>query len=324
MLTLILITILIAALLAYISIPFAFRLSKKMNLYGIDVHKEWKPPIPKIGGISIVISVIASTLILSFLFGLFRNEVLAFTISSLSAAVIGFYEDFKELNPIIKPLLLAFCGFPIIFFGAYYPYPDIPFIGRRALSIVYPILIYVAFSIVTNAINGMDVLNGSMGLTSLVVSSTMLLISSIKGDLIPALLSASLVGSLAVFGIYNKYPAKLFSGNVGSLFVGACLISVAIIGSVEVAFLIAILPQIMNEFHIIYSMRGIKSAKAYPERPIIVNSGLIHANPSRKAPLTLVRMIAARRPLSEKEIVEIMVIVCLFSAALAIFTEFLL
>lgn len=324
MLTLTIISLLTAALLTFLSIPIALRISRKMNLYGIDIHKEWKPLVPKIGGLSIAIGTVASILMISLISGMLSKEIIGFALSSLIAASIGFYEDCREINPYIKPLLLALCGFPIIFFGSYNPYPDIPFVGRRQLTIIYPILIYIAYAIVTNAINSMDVLNGSMSLTSLISSSTLLLISLIKGDMIPALLSASLIGSLIVFGFYNKYPAKLFSGNVGSLFVGASMLSIAIIGSMEIALLIAILPQIMNEFHIIYSMRGLKSAKSYPERPVILNNGLIYANFSRNAPLTLVRMIVSRDALSEKEIVNIMLVLCSFSAFLSILTEFLL
>ncbi|MCS7136143.1 MAG: hypothetical protein RMJ14_00895 [Nitrososphaerota archaeon] len=297
-------------------------MAKRANLFGVDVHKSWKPLIPKIGGISVFIGVTMSVLITSFLFNMVNNRVLAFIISTELAALLGLWEDFRELNPVLKPILLALIGLPIVFMNAYYPYPNLPFVGKRMLTIIYPILVPIAFTIVTNAVNSMDVLNGSMTFTSIVATSTIFLITLIKGNFLPAYLCAALLGALAVFAYYNKYPAKLFPGNVGSLYVGASLISIAIIGSVEVALLIAILPQITNEFHIIYSMRGFKSAKNLSERPVFVENDMLSANPSKRAPLTLVRMITSRCKLSENEVVKMLIIISIISAVLALITEF--
>lgn len=317
-----LISFILAALISYALMPFVKNLAKRANLFGVDVHKSWKPLIPKIGGISVFIGVTMSVLITSFLFNMVNNKVLAFIISTELAAILGLWEDFRELNPVLKPILLALIGLPIVFMNAYYPYPNLPFVGKRMLTIIYPILVPIAFTIVTNAVNSMDVLNGSMTFTSIVATSTIFLITLIKGNLLPAYLCTALLGALAVFAYYNKYPAKLFPGNVGSLYVGASLISIAIIGSVEVALLIAILPQITNEFHIIYSMRGFKSAKNLSERPVFVENDMLSANPSKRAPLTLVRMITSRCSLSENEVVKMLIIISIISAVLALITEF--
>jgi len=316
------ISFILSALLSYALVPFVKNLAKKANLFGVDVHKSWRPLIPKIGGIAIFVGVIVSILITSFLFNMVDNRVLAFIISTELAAIVGLWEDFRELNPVLKPVLLALVGLPIVFMGAYYPYPNLPFVGKRTLTILYPILVPIAFTIVTNAINSMDVLNGSMTFTSLVAASNIFLITLIKGNVLPAYLCASLLGSLAVFAYYNKYPAKLFPGNIGSLYVGASLISIAIIGSVEIALLVTILPQITNEFHIIYSMRGFRSAKNLSERPVFVENDMLTANPSKKAPLTLVRMLTSKCSLSESEAVKMLVIISIFSAILALITEF--
>lgn len=317
-----LISFILATLISCALIPFVKNLAKRANLFGVDVHKSWKPLIPKIGGISVFIGVTMSVLITSFLFNMVNNRVLAFIISTELAALLGLWEDFRELNPVLKPILLALIGLPIVFMNAYYPYPNLPFVGKRMLTIIYPILVPIAFTIVTNAVNSMDVLNGSMTFTSIVATSTIFLITLIKGNFLPAYLCAALLGALAVFAYYNKYPAKLFPGNVGSLYVGASLISIAIIGSVEVALLIAILPQITNEFHIIYSMRGFKSAKNLSERPVFVENDMLSANPSKRAPLTLVRMITSRCKLSENEVVKMLIIISIISAVLALITEF--
>ncbi len=314
----------LSALLSYASVPFIKSLARKAKLFGVDVHKSWRPLVPKIGGISVFIGVTVSVLVTSFLFNMVDNRVLAFIISTELAAIVGLWEDFRELNPVLKPVLLALAGLPIVFMGAYYPYPNLPFVGKRMLTILYPILVPIAFTIVTNAVNSMDVLNGSMTFTSIVAVFTIFLIALTNGNAPPAYLCTALLGSLIVFAYYNKYPARLFSGNVGSLYVGASLTSIAIIGSMEIALLITILPQIMNEFHIIYSMKGFRSAKNLSERPVLVENDMLSANPSKKAPITLVRMLTSRCSLSEKEVVKMLVMISIVSATLALITEFLI
>ncbi|PUA34217.1 MAG: hypothetical protein B9J98_01095 [Candidatus Terraquivivens tikiterensis] len=321
--TMLLASFILSALLSYALVPAAKGLAKRANLFGVDVHKSWRPLVPKIGGVSIFIGVTSSALITSFLFSIFDNRVLAFITSTALAAIVGLWEDFRELNPVLKPALLAVAGLPIVLMGAYHPYPNLPFVGKRMLTVLYPILVPIAFTVVANAVNSMDVLNGSMAFTSIVAASAIFLISLIKGNILPAYLCTMLLGSLAVFAYYNRYPARLFPGNVGSLYVGASLISIAIIGSMEIALLIAILPQIMNEFHIIYSMRGFRSAKNLSDRPVFVENGMLFANPSKKAPLTLVRMLTSRCSLSEKDVVRMLVAISTVSATLALITEFL-
>ena len=95
----------------------------------------------------------------------------------------------------------------------------------------------------------------------------------------------------------------------------------------EFPTLITLLPHIMNGFYVITSVRGFKERRYIVKRPTIVrDDGLIEANPSVDAPVTLTRLILVKGPLTEKEIVYgitlLEVIACILAIVSSIVTYF--
>lgn len=294
------------------------RLIRSPRLLGADVHKPDRPLVPKVGGVAFTVSYSAAMLLnLMIEWSVFS---LVLIVSPLIAALLGLLEDVEELNPIIKPILLLLPGVPVLLFAAYNPYPVIPFIGGVRITLLYPLLVLAAYTVVANAVNSVDVLNGSLVLSSLPVLLLLAGLSLLKGSVTPALacliLSASLIGFLK----YNWFPAKIFSGNVGSNTVAAVITTVAITARLEVIALIALLPHILNEFLIIVSMGGLKSGKSLASRPIRVVSGMIVSSFRPGDPLTLVRLIASEGPLSESSITKRIALISLYSSTLALLT----
>jgi len=320
MLTEVLVALVVALAMTGLTLPVARKVSLRYGLVGHDVHKADRPLIPKLGGLAIVVGTMTAILS-STLLGFDGRVAAAFGGSTLISAAIGLFEDVREVNPILKPLVAGLAGFPIILLGVYHPSPVLPFIGRTRLTIIYPILILIAFSVLANAVNSTDVLNGSMAFSSIVALSPLLAVSLAKGELEAAVICVALLGSLAAFATQNRYPARIFAGNMGSLFVGGSIAAATIIGSMEVLAIVALMPQIMNEFHIIFSAGGLKNAKLLRERPVEVKDGLLMANMKRDAPVTLVRLITSVKPMSEPQVVKHIVLLSVYSALLALLTE---
>ncbi len=317
-----LLALLISIAVTALSLPLATKLSHRLGLLGADIHKENRPKIPKLGGLGIFLGVLAGATVGLYAAG-FWNTTVAFGLALSIAAAIGLVEDFREINPIVKPVLIALAGLPILLLTTYSPYPELPFIGRARLTIIYPILILVGVTIVANAVNSTDVLNGSMALTSLASLTPLIIISLIKMNWEALIIGLALVGVLTVFLSQNYYPAKIFSGNAGSLTVGVSIAFLAIVGRLEIPALIALMPQIMNEFHIIFSLGGLRNAKRVPIRPVELNSGMIRASRSNNAPITLVRLLTAAEPLTEKGVVHRMALLTSYSALLSMITYLL-
>jgi len=311
-----------ALIMAMVFIPLSKFISWRTGCVGLDVHKKPTYHVPKLGGFIILAGVLSGFTLFSVLEDSL-SELTAFLGSSLIAAVIGVYEDFREINPVVKPALIALAGLPVVLLGVYSPTPEIPFVGRTRLTIVYPILIIVGYAVVCNAVNSIDVLNGSMALSVLAALIPLSLVSYIKGHTTSFALSLIFAASLLVFLTQNMYPSKVFAGNVGSLFAGAVLTFIAVNGALEVVTIIAIMPMIMNEFHVIYSLGGLRSGKQNPVRPVVIESDLIMASRDRKAPITLLRLFTAGRGLREPEAVKMMAAASLYSSLLSLLTYFL-
>lgn len=320
-------THLLAATVSFVSValitPLFMKIGLKTGLVGVDVHKVDRPVVPKSGGPVLLIGALAG-LSAYPLAGEFPTEMLALTCSSVIAWIIGLVEDVRaEINPLAKPVMLVLAAAPIIVLSAYSPRLELPFVGSTRLTILYPLLVLASFPIVCNAVNSIDVLNGSLSFTSMAFFSAILAVSVLHQLEFPAAVSSVMLATLAAFTFYNKYPSKIFAGNSGSLFIGAVMTSTAIIGRVEVVAVIALLPQIMNEMYVIFSMRGIRSAKQYNSRPVNIDGGLITANLDRGAPITLVRMLSAGVKVREDSMVKSLAALSFYSAFLAVLTSLL-
>ncbi|MCD6514240.1 MAG: hypothetical protein J7L07_04885 [Candidatus Odinarchaeota archaeon] len=315
----------VAFITTFMILPFIMKYMKKIGHVGRDEHKPDKPEIPESGGVAIVLGIIIASITAILLYPDLWKYFSALSMSVLIAGIIGIIDDFKVLGPKIKPIIVTLAGLPIILLGAYIPYLRLPFIGNARLFIVYPLIILIAMSLGTNTVNMLDVYNGAMPGTTLIVIITLLIISILRNSDIGVILSLILLGSIGAYLYYNKYPAKAFAGDVGSLSVGAGLVSIAIMARLEFILVVAMLPFILNSYEIIFSIGGLKERRQIKERPtIVLDNGTIMASSSKSAPITLARLVLAKGPLKENEIVKCFIILTILSCILAIISELLI
>jgi UDP-N-acetylglucosamine--dolichyl-phosphate N-acetylglucosaminephosphotransferase len=293
---------------------------KSRGIVGVDVHKLDKPEIPEMVGISILIGLSTSLAFLSMAIPESSNTYLAVLLSIVVAAFVGFLDDLKDLSPISKMLLALLSGFPMIILKTYNPRPIIPFIGRVRLTIVYPLAIPIALSVTTNTMNMSDPVNGVMSGSASIILMVLTVAYLLTGNYIASLTGLALIGATLAFYLYNRFPAKVFSGNVGSFAVGAAIGSLVVTGGLEIVAVIAMLPQILNSYMIL-STGGFKGKKDITVRPTrLLEDGLIEAVEDQRAPLTLVRMILAGSAKTEREIAREFLALTAFSSILALIT----
>jgi UDP-N-acetylglucosamine--dolichyl-phosphate N-acetylglucosaminephosphotransferase len=319
------ITISIGFITTLLLIPSVSKFMFKHGIIGIDVHKLDRPKIPELCGITIVIGVTVSAIIFSLFYPEQNMWILAFVSSTLIAAIVGILDRITKIGPRLKPALVALGAIPIIFLAVYNPYPEFPFIGATRLTIIYPLLIPIALAVTANSVNMLDVFNGSMTGTCSIAIFAMIICMLMMGRVDAAALAAGLLGSLLAFHIFNKYPAKVFAGDVGSLFIGASIGVLAIYGRIEVAAITAMMPHIMNAFYGLATVGRLYERKEISTRPIrVLEDGRLEVNKDSKAPITLARMILAQRPLKEFEVTRRMFILSAVSTILAVLTQLLI
>jgi UDP-N-acetylglucosamine--dolichyl-phosphate N-acetylglucosaminephosphotransferase len=95
--------------------------------------------------------------------------------------------------------------------------------------------------------------------------------------------------------------------------------AISIVGGVEIVAAIALLPAVINSFLFLSSMKRIVEHRQIKAKPVeLTDDFKLKATTEKMAPVTLVRLIVAGKPLSEKEIVRIIFKLTIFSGILAI------
>ncbi len=327
----------VAFLLSFLITPFVAKYMKKIGKVGIDVHKAKSYEVPESGGIGFmflyVIIIIGGIFIAHDLVTKYRLIIMAIILFMVT--LIGLYDDFKRLSALLKPLLLIIPAL-LVFFTKNInglliadPTPLLPFVGETSLKIVYWGLAIFVVAIPSNASNMLDVMNGVMSGSGIIISltafaATFIVPLSEDAKFVGQYASLTLTAVLFGFWLHNRYPAKTFAGDTGSLGTGAALGLIAIYAEIEFVIVIALLVHIMNSFSILGSIKGLKERHEIKKRPVYVENGVIHASTDPKAPITLVRLLVARKPLTEPEIIREIIMLVIYSSILAIISAFLM
>jgi len=305
----------------FVATPTIAKWMKSRGITGKDVHKLSKVEVPEMCGLAIILGLIAGVSAYTIVFPEPIAKAAAFMGAVLIAGAIGIVDDLRPLGARTKPLLTAFACIPILVFRAYVPFPEIPLVGQVRLTIVYPLLLPIAIAVTSNATNMMDVMNGAMPGTVAIIALVATGILLISGDLEAAVLAAALLSAMLAFYYFNRFPSKVFSGDTGSLSVGAAIGALAILGRIEAVMIVAMIPHIMNAFYGLASVKGLRERREIHERPTkLLDNGLLEASNEKGAPVTLARLILAAGPLGEKEVVRGMMFLTAISSLLAILT----
>jgi UDP-GlcNAc:undecaprenyl-phosphate GlcNAc-1-phosphate transferase len=217
-----------AVLLAMLLVPIVSRLAKRCRL--VDVpgpRKVHKIPIPRIGGIVFWVSTLALVLPVFFLnnkigqsFRESRTEFIVLLTAASFIFAVGLFDDLRSIRGYIKLLCLIAASLAICASGA----------AIRAISVGswfvlelgwagWPLSVVWIITI-TVGINFIDGLDGLAAGIAAIVCGSILLLALWYGQAAMAVLMLALLGSVTGFLFFNFYPAKIFMGDCGSMFLG--------------------------------------------------------------------------------------------------------
>ena len=122
-----------------------------------------------------------------------------------------------------------------------------------------PFVVLVILAAV-NSVNLTDGLDGLAASVTVVVAVFFLLISKsgVTENTAVAFFAAVLIGGLLGFLIYNKYPAKVFMGDTGSLCLGGAVCAMAILLEEPLALLIVGFVYVMETLSVIMQVTSYK------------------------------------------------------------------
>lgn len=247
------ITLVVAIISASVMIP---------KLKGEKGHKVFdlapkshqkKSGTPSFGGFIFLISFLIGTgvAVLNTKFFKFQPSTLATVfVATFGFAAIGFVDDFIKFKKrhndgfsfIAKFIVQILISFLIVFILNYYNVINTEvslFIFKIKLNIIiYFIFLVLFFTSVANATNFTDGLDGLLTTNAIITTATLMYFAWTQHKLDLMYLDGIFLVSLIGFLIFNKYPAKIFMGDTGSMAIGGFIAINAIILKVEFLFII--------------------------------------------------------------------------------------
>ncbi|MBS3969450.1 MAG: undecaprenyl/decaprenyl-phosphate alpha-N-acetylglucosaminyl 1-phosphate transferase [Clostridia bacterium] len=221
--------VVIAFLVAFISTPIVLRLAKKWGAMDAPCDRKVHTfAMPRMGGLAIYAGFIAAVLATQTIDAKLAGILIGCTIIVL----LGIADDIKGLSPKVKLAGQTLAALVVVLFGVKVsiltnPFADVLFLENFKLAIPFTVLWIVG---VTNAVNLIDGLDGLAAGTSGIAAVTIGVVAFLEGHLAVAVLAIILAASVFGFLPFNFNPAKIFMGDTGSMFLGFTLSVLAVVG----------------------------------------------------------------------------------------------
>ncbi|MCS4540736.1 MAG: multidrug transporter [Euryarchaeota archaeon] len=278
--------------------PWLIKKLARAGIVGVDLHKPYRANVPKMGGLGILVGLIVAFSI-GLVFQVFDLKKLAIVLSIiLLAGTFGILDDLFDLNAKIKLSLPILFVIPLMLI---YPSSAITLPSLTIdLDFSYWLLISIWLMIAINGTNMLAGLNGlEAGLGAIACFSLWIVSIFLRASESAFILVVS-CGVLLASLWYNKYPAKIFPGNIGTSLIGVIIVVSAVVGKFEFLGLIVMIPYFIDMFLKFWTAKGILVRHQHLPTKVTNDGKLIAPAGSY---LSLIRLFIQKDPLSEKEVV---------------------
>ena len=243
----ILMMLIATAILSLIITPFIKKLAFLIGAVDQpDARRVNKKAMPTIGGVAIYLSYFTA---LFFMMPLTTEIVLPMFVVATIIVVTGIIDDVKEIKPIAK-----IAGILLAALVVYY-YADIrmtmltiPFYGYVELGwLSFPVTIIwiLAFTNAINLIDGLDGLATGVSIIALTTMGIMGFFFLTFGNVEIAIIVFTLVAAAIGFLPYNFFPASIFLGDTGALFLGFMVSIISLQGLKNVTLISLVIPIVI-------------------------------------------------------------------------------
>ena len=198
-------------------------------------RKVHTTPRPLVGGLAMSLGVAIGCLLftpLTTITGYGGGSMRGFYAGLVILVLIGFFDDFREVNHRLKFLGQIIAAVMVVYFSrvSLTTFGDLLHLGSIDFpSLGLPMTVLGIVGVI-NALNMIDGVDGLAGGVSLAAFASFAFLSFIDGHRTIMLLCLAISGALVAFLKYNWHPSQLFMGDAGSLFLGfsASFVSIVI------------------------------------------------------------------------------------------------
>ena len=263
------ISFVIAAAVVPMLIPFLRKLKFGQTILedGPTWHEK-KQGTPTMGGMGFILATVVASVI--FIRDIKGGGIL---LCAVLFGVIGFIDDYikvvKKRNKgfsagqkFLAQTVVSLAYALFLYFNFGQTATRIPFTGIEfdmgVFYIPFVMLVLLATSNSANLTDGLDGLASSIGAIIAIfcaLATSMLEVTS------ASIVSGALVGGLLGFLIYNAYPAKVFMGDTGSLFIGGAIAAAAISAGLEIFIIMSAFVFLFEALSVIIQVAVYKKTK---------------------------------------------------------------
>ncbi|MDR3305190.1 MAG: undecaprenyl/decaprenyl-phosphate alpha-N-acetylglucosaminyl 1-phosphate transferase [Clostridiales Family XIII bacterium] len=239
--------------------PLSMRIAEKIGAIDVpgDARRMHSAPVPRLGGLAIAVSflivmfICREQVLQRYAWVLDSAEILekltAVFIGGIIIFIVGLIDDMLNLKAWIKLIGQAGCAAAAFFLGV-----RIPAIGlfgwqfSTESGVVVSFIITVLWLVaITNMINLIDGLDGLAAGVSGIAAIAIAYADYIHGQYTAAFAMVVLAGAAFGFLPFNFFPAKVFMGDSGAMFLGFTLASLSIIGPAKSATIMATIAPVL-------------------------------------------------------------------------------
>ena len=231
---------------------------------------------PTMGGIIIMLGIIVVT-IGAYIYYRAKDVVLAQNLLpilglTIGFGLIGFIDDFKKLvlknteglKPSLKMLgLLLISVLFVLYLVKGANIGTATYIPILKQYIEIPLFVYIPFAILvilgtTNAVNLTDGIDGLSSSVCTIIITCLTVIAIMFGVKELVVFGAIVVGAVLGFLIFNIYPAKVFMGDTGSLFLGGVISGLALYLKMPLILLVIAFIPVLETLSVILQVISFK------------------------------------------------------------------
>jgi UDP-GlcNAc:undecaprenyl-phosphate/decaprenyl-phosphate GlcNAc-1-phosphate transferase len=254
--------------------PAAGALARRFGVLDApDPRKVHRTPVPRWGGLAIFGGTVLSLAAVWAFLPRFRtllayrerfflngeaaglvslgNQFAGILLGGALVFLLGAWDDRRPLPAVVKLLVQIIAAYCAMDFGVRMAGLALPGFGFLELPILASQAVTLAWLLgFMNIVNLADGLDGLAAGIAAIAAMTFLAVCALQGESrivlyakqmkLAAVLSAALGGAAVGFLFHNFYPAKIFMGDGGALFLGFMLGAVSILGTLKTSALVSL------------------------------------------------------------------------------------
>ncbi len=236
----VLVTFIFTASIVPIVKKIAFHIGAVDKPNSRKVHKKI---MPRLGGLAIFLGFLLGYM----LFASQTTEMNSILIGSFIIIILGIIDDIKSIRAKYKLFAQLLAASVVVFYGGILLEELNAFGYHIPFGLIsYPITLFFIVGMINsiNLIDGLDGLAAGVGaIFFLTIGIIAFMLNKLGG--LDIVLAFIMLGSTLGFLVHNFYPAKIFMGDTGSMFLGFIIAVIALLGLKKITLTSFVIPLLI-------------------------------------------------------------------------------